>query len=149
MAKLGLQPGSMNSKLGHRYNCSHTCVSNHPSADFAIHYNTAKGQPDVMLDIVCILLLVCNWPIPFTDFCTCDMPVKCKNGVLTTWNELLRKTLRVYPHPNDHSLGNRASSSFLWMSCRSGKGKRSETELSTLHSQKQACHISYITNSLP
>jgi len=43
---------------------SHARVSQHPPADFAIHYNTlrtAKEQPDVTSYIPCILSLVCNW----------------------------------------------------------------------------------------
>ena len=50
-----LSPCSL--KLCNRYSCSHARISNHPLADFTIHYNTlrtAKEQPDVTSDIPCI-----------------------------------------------------------------------------------------------
>ena len=56
-----LSPWSL--KLGNWYSCSHTRVSKHPPADFAIHDNTAKEQPNLTSDIPCILSLTCNWSI--------------------------------------------------------------------------------------
>jgi len=53
-------------KLCNRCNCSHAHISNHPPANFTIHYNTwhtAKEQPDVTSDIPHILSLACNWSI--------------------------------------------------------------------------------------
>ena len=68
-------------KLGNWYSCSHTCVSKRPSADFAIHHNTAKEQLDVTSYVPCILSLACNWSIQGKFHCTSN-PIK----VALTWS---------------------------------------------------------------
>ena len=86
-------------KFCNQYSCSHARVSNHPPANFAIHYNTlctAKEQPDVTSDIPCIPSFVCNWSIDFhgclpwrytgriyAQFCHCLHNIDTHNGLIT------------------------------------------------------------------
>ena len=68
-------PSPQSHELCNRYGFSHAQVSNHPLANFAIHYNT-KEQPDVMSRQSNSFALVCNWLIAYAKFtCKCRVLV--------------------------------------------------------------------------